>query len=40
MIDEGERTQEADVEDHSMRLVEYAMAFIAVLAAGIMAFIR
>jgi hypothetical protein len=31
---------EADVEDHSMRLVEYAMAFIAVLAAGILAFIR
>jgi hypothetical protein len=31
---------ETEVEDHSMRLVEYAMAFIAVLAAGVLAFIR
>jgi hypothetical protein len=31
---------ESDVEDRSMRLVEYAMAFVAVLAAGILAFIR
>jgi hypothetical protein len=31
---------DSEVEDHSMRLVEYAMAVIAVLAAGILAFIR
>jgi hypothetical protein len=33
-------TPDADVEDHSMRLVEWAMAFVAALAAGILAFIR
>jgi len=31
---------ETEVEDRSMRLVEYVLAFIAVLAAGILAFIR
>jgi len=31
---------EVEVEDHSMRVVEYALAFVAVLAAGILAFIR
>jgi hypothetical protein len=31
---------ETEVEDRSMRLIEYAMALIAVLAAGILAFIR
>jgi hypothetical protein len=33
-------TTESDVEDRSMRLVEYVMAIVAVLAAGILAFIR
>jgi hypothetical protein len=31
---------EGELEDRSMRFVEYAVAFIAVLAAGILAFIR
>jgi hypothetical protein len=31
---------EGEVEERSMRFVEYAVAFIAVLAAGILAFIR
>lgn len=31
---------ESDVEDRSMRFVEYLLAFIAVLAAGVLAFIR
>lgn len=31
---------EVEVADHSMRVVEYALAFVAVLAAGILAFIR
>ncbi|HYX11878.1 MAG TPA: hypothetical protein VE817_07855 [Candidatus Acidoferrum sp.] len=31
---------EDDVEERSMRFVEYAVAFVAVLAAGILAFIR
>jgi len=31
---------EHDAEDQSMRFVEYALAFVAVLAAGILAFIR
>jgi len=33
-------TTESDLEDHSMRLVEYAMAIVAVVAAGILAFLR
>jgi hypothetical protein len=31
---------EGELEERSMRFVEYAVAFIAVLAAGILAFIR
>jgi hypothetical protein len=31
---------ETEAEDRSMRLIEYALAVIAVLAAGILAFIR
>jgi hypothetical protein len=31
---------EADAEDRSMRVVEYALALVAVIAAGILAFIR
>ena len=31
---------ESGVEERSMRFVEYALAFVAVLAAGILAFIR
>ena len=33
-------TAESDVEDHSMCVVEYALAFVAVIAAGVLAFIR
>lgn len=31
---------ESGVEDRSMRVVEYAMAFVAVVAAGILALLR
>lgn len=31
---------ETEVEDRSMRLIEYALAFVAVIAAGALAFIR
>jgi hypothetical protein len=31
---------ESDVDDRSMRIVEWAMAVIAVVAAGVLAFIR
>ena len=33
-------TTEVDVEDRSMRVVEYVMALIAAVAAGILAFVR
>ncbi len=33
-------TTESDVDDHSMRLVEWAMALIAVVTAGILALVR
>lgn len=33
-------TTESDVDDRSMRFVEYGMALIAVLAAGVLALIR
>ncbi len=33
-------TSESDVEEHSMRVVEYALAFVAVVAAGVLAFLR
>jgi len=33
-------TADSEVEDHSMRLVEYALAFAAVIVAGVLAFIR
>lgn len=33
-------TTETDVEDHSMRVVEWAMALIAVVTAGILALVR
>jgi hypothetical protein len=36
----GLQSTESDVDDGSMRLVEYAMAIVAVVAAGILAFIR
>jgi hypothetical protein len=29
-----------DVDERSMRLVEYALAFVAVLVAGVLAFVR
>jgi hypothetical protein len=31
---------ESDVDDRSMRLIEYGLALIAVIAAGVLAFIR
>ncbi len=33
-------TMESDVEDRSMRLVEWAMALVAVLAAAVLALLR
>ena len=33
-------TTESDVEDRSMRVVEWAMALIAVVTAGILALVR
>jgi hypothetical protein len=33
-------TTESDVEDRSMRVVEYAMALVAVVVAGILAILR
>ena len=36
----GLQSAETDVEDRSMRWVEYVLAFVAVLAAGVLAFIR
>jgi hypothetical protein len=36
----GLQATETDVEDRSMRVVEYAMAVVALLAAGVLAFIR
>jgi hypothetical protein len=33
-------TTDADVDDRSMRLVEYVMALVAVLAAGVLALLR
>jgi hypothetical protein len=33
-------TTESDVEDRSMRVVEYAMALVAVAVAGILAVLR
>lgn len=33
-------TTASDVEDHSMRVVEWAMALIAVVTAGILALVR
>jgi len=34
------QTVETDVEDRSMRVVEYAMAVVAVVVAGILAILR
>jgi hypothetical protein len=31
---------ESEIEDRSMRIVEYAMAIVAAVAAGILAFLR
>jgi hypothetical protein len=36
----GLQSTKTDGEDRSMRWVEYALAFVAVLAAGVLAFIR
>ena len=33
-------TTESDVEDHSMRVVEWTMALVAVVTAGILALVR
>lgn len=40
MIQQTLPPPESDVDDRSMRLVEYAMAIVAVVAAGVLAFIR
>jgi hypothetical protein len=32
--------KETEVQDHSMRFVEYALAFAAVVAAAVLAFVR
>lgn len=32
--------QEAESDEESMRYLEYALAFVALLAAGILAFVR
>ncbi len=34
------QTDQSDLEDRSMRVIEYAMAFVALVVAGILAFIR
>jgi hypothetical protein len=36
----GLQTEKTDVEDRSMRWVEYALAFVALLAAAVLAFLR
>jgi hypothetical protein len=36
----GLQPGETDVEDRSMRLVEYALAFVALISAGVLAFIH
>ena len=36
----GLPSTETDVEEPSMRLVEYVMALVAVVAAGVLAFLR
>ena len=33
-------TADTDVEDRSMRVVEYVLAFLAMVAAGVLAFVR
>ena len=33
-------TTESDVEDRSMRVVEYVLALVAAVAAGVLAFLR
>ena len=33
-------TTDTEIEDRSMRLVEWAMALVAAIAAGVLAFIR
>lgn len=33
-------TTESDVEDHSMRVAEYALALITLVAAGVLALLR
>ena len=40
MIREAPATTESDVEDRSMRVVEYVMALVAMVAAGVLAFMR
>ena len=34
------QADQSDLEDGSMRVIEYAMAFVALVVAGILAFIR
>lgn len=34
------QADQSDVDDRSMRVIEYAIAFVALVVAGILAFIR
>jgi hypothetical protein len=34
------QADQSDLEDRSMRVIEYAIAFVALVVAGILAFIR
>jgi len=38
--DQTIQADETDLEDRSMRVIEYAIAFVALLVAGVLAFIR
>jgi hypothetical protein len=37
---QGTEANQSDREDGSMRVIEYAIAFVALVVAGILAFIR
>jgi len=40
MLQPSISTAESDAQDRSMRVIEYALAFAAVLVAGVLAFLR
>jgi hypothetical protein len=39
-IQATQAADQSDLEDGSMRVIEYAMAFVALIVAGILAFLR